>query len=326
MDSHKKRSVCIAAIGMAMLILEGKIALDGAYDGIQLCLKTVIPSLFPFLILSLLLNSALYGISSPFLGWIGKAFRVPRSCSAILIPAFLGGYPVGAQSVCTLYEEKLISKRTAERMLCFCNQAGPAFLFGMVGTAFSQRYTVWILWIIQLAGALFSAQILNITDSSQPMKQRTVMSLSEALKNAISILSQICGWIVLFRILLAFCRYWFLSELPVWAQVLFSGLLELSNGCCMLSQIPEESTRFLIASILLSLGGFCIWMQTASVTNGLDMGYFLLGKMLQTGFVITAAVAYSAHFWGFLPFSMGLFLFCSQYFKKRSSNPAIAGV
>ena len=36
------------AAGMLVLILDAKTALAGAKEGIQLCLYTVIPSLFPF--------------------------------------------------------------------------------------------------------------------------------------------------------------------------------------------------------------------------------------------------------------------------------------
>ena len=44
-----------AGAAMLMLILDGRTALTGAAEGIDLCIRTVIPALFPFFVLSPLL-------------------------------------------------------------------------------------------------------------------------------------------------------------------------------------------------------------------------------------------------------------------------------
>ena len=41
------------SLGMLALILDGRTAIEGARQGIGLCLRTVIPSLFPFFVLSI---------------------------------------------------------------------------------------------------------------------------------------------------------------------------------------------------------------------------------------------------------------------------------
>ena len=43
-----KLACTAAALGMLVLILDSKTALAGAREGIDLCIRTVIPSLFPF--------------------------------------------------------------------------------------------------------------------------------------------------------------------------------------------------------------------------------------------------------------------------------------
>ena len=86
-------------IGLLVLILDAKTALQGARQGVELCLKTVIPSLFPFFVLSILLTSSLLGSRIPLLRPLGRLCGVPKGAESLLIPAFLGGYPVGAQSV-----------------------------------------------------------------------------------------------------------------------------------------------------------------------------------------------------------------------------------
>ena len=81
---------------MLALILDGRTAIDGARQGIELCLRTVIPSLFPFFVLSILLTSSLLGSSLAVLRPLGRLFGMPDGAESLLIPAFLGGYPVAA--------------------------------------------------------------------------------------------------------------------------------------------------------------------------------------------------------------------------------------
>ncbi len=88
--------ICVS-LGMLALILDGRTAIEGARQGIELCLRTVIPSLFPFFVLSILLTSSLLGSSLIVLRPLGRLFGMPEGAESLLIPAFLGGYPVGRE-------------------------------------------------------------------------------------------------------------------------------------------------------------------------------------------------------------------------------------
>ena len=39
-----------AAVGLLVLIFDSSLAIQGAREGVELCLRTVIPSLFPFFV------------------------------------------------------------------------------------------------------------------------------------------------------------------------------------------------------------------------------------------------------------------------------------
>ena len=52
MKSRKLLVGTVAAIVMLILILDGRCALYGAAEGLELCIRTVIPSLFPFFFFS----------------------------------------------------------------------------------------------------------------------------------------------------------------------------------------------------------------------------------------------------------------------------------
>ena len=61
-----------AFAGISILILDSRTALIGAQEGIVLCLQTVIPSLFPFFMLSNLLTGSLMGADFRILRPIGR--------------------------------------------------------------------------------------------------------------------------------------------------------------------------------------------------------------------------------------------------------------
>lgn len=272
----------LAAVAMLVIILDTKTALNGAQEGLQLCIRTVIPALFPFFVLSGILNSWLLGRSGGIPGAIGKFTRLPRGSESLLLVGLFAGYPVGAQLVAQAYEEGKLQLHTARRMLGFCSNAGPAFIFGMLTPMFHNPVIPWLIWGLHIGSALLVGSLLpgDAPDSCVIEKAETT-SLPLSLRNAIRNMSIVCGWVMVFRIILAFCARWFLWLVPDEMQVLFCGILELSNGCVMLSKLPIEGVRFILAGFMLSFGGVCVAMQTLSVAHRIGLGIYFPGKALQ---------------------------------------------
>jgi sporulation integral membrane protein YlbJ len=110
-------------------------SVKAASDGMRLCIDVVIPSLFPFFVLSsLVVELGLAGSAGGLLSRItGLLFRINGACASAVILGFVGGYPVGAKTALSLYERGQCTKTEAERLLSFCNNSGPAFILGFVG-------------------------------------------------------------------------------------------------------------------------------------------------------------------------------------------------
>lgn len=283
-----------AAFGMLLLILDSSIALEGAADGLELCLQTVIPSLFPFFMLSSLLTESLHGSVIRCLRPLGKHMGLPAGAEAILMVGALGGYPMGAACISQAVSEKRISPGDAARMMAFCNNPGPAFIFGIAGMMFDTYWAGWLLWAIQLAGAIIAG--LLVPGKSLRMSQPGELkhpSLSTCLHSSIRSMAGVCGWVILFRVLLRFLDCWFLWALPAEMRILVCGLTELTNGCCMLREIRDPGLRFILCSVLLSFGGLCVGLQTNSVAQGVPMNWYFPGKLLHSGISLLIATGIS---------------------------------
>ena len=284
MKEHRKIITGILAVlAMLIIILDTQTAIEGSREGIRLSLQTVIPALFPYFILSGIVNNYFWGKPLPLLHPLAALCKIPKGGESLLLLGLIGGYPVGAQLIYQCYRKKQLTATSAKRMLGFCNNAGPAFIFGMLTPLFENAIVPWILWIIHIMSAIFVGAILPYNNQGEEcaLQEASPLPISEIMQNTVKITATISGWIIFFRIILAFCNRWFLWFFRSEFQVLFSGLIELSNGCSMLNSIQAENIRFIIASVLLAAGGMCVGMQTNTAVKELGTGMYFPGKGIQ---------------------------------------------
>lgn len=286
-----------AFTGIVVLILDSNTALNGAAEGIALCMQTMIPSLFPFFLFSIWLTGSMLGSEMMLLRPLGRLFGIPEGAHSILIPAFLGGYPVGAQGIAAAYRSGRINKTDAERMLAYCSNAGPSFLFGIIGSMFPDKRSVWLLWGIHIFSAWMVSRFFLPTTPHITFSPKAGTSLPAAMSSAVKTMGTVCGWVIVFRVLLRFLDKWGLWLLKDSWQVIIAGFLELSNGCCSLHEIADDQLRFLVCSGMLAFGGICVTMQTASVAEGLSLRNYCIGKLLQCAFSLVLSFAALHKLW-----------------------------
>lgn len=280
MKKHYK--VFVAAVCLVILILDSKTTILGAKEGIYLCMNSVIPSLLPMLIISIYITSRLHTLNLSFLAPLAVKLGIPKGFEGLLPVSYLSGYPIGAQTVAQAYKNGQLSKESAEKLLSFCNNAGPSFVFGVNAVLFQNSTYIWLLWVIHIFSSLTTGLILSSKTETKHIKSSAnpPFSIQQSLRSGIQALTQICAWVILFRVMISLLDRWIFWILPPVVRVIFVGILELANGCMETINIADESTRFIISSFFLALGGICVTMQTISVTSPLSIKNYLKGKIL----------------------------------------------
>ena len=279
-------------------------------EGLRLCYNVILPSLFPFFILtSLVISLGLAGYLGRLLEPVMRPlFHVGGPCAAALALGFVGGYPVGARAALTLYEEGQCTKTECERLLAFCNNSGPAFILGVVGAGVFADSRVGLLLCLVHALASFCVGLVfrfyRIRDkgsgeraSSPIAAQRFTTAFTGAVKGAVTSTLNICAFVVCFTVIIRLC---FLSGiLPAlaallgrvfsplgftqqWAQRLLTGLLELSSGVAALSGDGSFTGRASMAAFLLGWAGISVHCQVLSFLgeSGLNTRTYIGGKLL----------------------------------------------
>ena len=267
---------------LILLVLDTKTAYISAKNGMELCLYTVIPSLFPFIFLTSIINHFITGRKIPPFSKLGYHLGLPRGAESIFLLGLLGGYPLGAKAVYDAYAKGKITKVTAQRLLGFCSNPGPAFIFGIIGNLFSSRKIAWLIFSIQILSAIITGLLLpGKSHEVCHMGNEKPLKLTQILENSLKALGTICGWVILFRTITGFLSKWMQDYLPQELAVIICGILELTNGCIGLNALYTEALRFVLACFMLGFGGICVWMQTASVAKELGTQTYLIGKTIQ---------------------------------------------
>ena len=302
-DALAALALLIAAAGLVAAPAQ---AIAGAKDGLTLCFNVIVPSLFPFFVLSSLvidlglaasLGHALEGLMRPL-------FRVSGSCAAAVALGFIGGYPVGARTALQIYEQGLCSKPEAERLLAFCNNSGPAFILGVVGAGvFGDGRVGLLLYLTHALASLIVGLLFRFhggwergrAPNTHPKPIRTVTipaAFTGAVTRSLQSTLNICAFVVFFAVVLRLLSaYGVLSALASllslagleaeWAKRVVAGLLELSSGVASLQGGAELTGRVSLAAFMLGWAGLSVHCQVLSflVDSGLSARVYLAGKL-----------------------------------------------
>ena len=281
---------------LLLLILDSRTALAAASEGIQLCLKTLIPSVFRFIVIGGFLCAAISTMRCPLLE---KWLKIPLCSFGYFLTGLICGYPVGAKVLQNAYRSGQIDRASASRMCCFCNNAGPAFIIGVLSSVFSSWQTGLIIWLIQILSAIITGILLpNSTVTDYRVQNTSEINMHLQMKQTLSAVASICGWVILFRVILSYMDIWIMPSMPKLAQSLLTGFLELANGLCMLPLIESNAVRLIAATAMLSFGGMCVYFQTKSVAPELVGAHYIPCKILQSMIAINLSMVIGSFLYG----------------------------
>lgn len=111
--------------------------LTATKNGLTLWATCVVPSLFPFFVITnLLSHTKVVSVIGKLLDkFMRPLFNVPGIGGFAFVMGLISGYPVGAKIVADFREKGLVTQDEGERLLAFTNNSGPLFILSSVGIA-----------------------------------------------------------------------------------------------------------------------------------------------------------------------------------------------
>ena len=292
---------CLALCGVLVWFLAdaGEVRASAA-EALSLCAKSVIPAMFPFMVVSGLLVSLGIGeLTALYLaGFMMPLYRLPGCASSALLLGFVGGYPIGAKTAAELHKKGLLTVDEAERLLAFANNSNPVFLISVLGVGVfgTVRAGVW-LWLIHILSALLTGLLFRggrETLERQPLTRKTpcrAVPLSsafvEAVRSGASGMLSVCAFVTFFYVLA--------RPLAAAGPRLGPALVGAAELFSLTPLLMPDPFGFVLASLCAGWGGLSVLCQTAAVLegSGLRLRTCLLGKAVQGALSALLALAVS---------------------------------
>ncbi len=264
---------------------------------------TLIPSLFPFFLISELLIH--YGfielLGEGLRGFMNKVFHLPGEASFVLIGSLISGFPSSSKYISGLLDDGKINIQQASYLLKFNHFSNPLFVIGTVGTLMLNNKSIGILILIIhilsnfIVAMIYRPKYCNDTPAkssffigiSRMHKKRIdnntsfASFLTESIFKIFQTLLLLLGIITSFLIITTLLKK--VLNLDSMSFSILSGLLEMTQGIKNISLLDISlSIKASIITFFISFGGFSIHMQVLSILSNYKIKYlpYLLARLV----------------------------------------------
>lgn len=279
-------SSCLCLSLATLMILLGENIKKGVISGLSFSFMTLIPTLFPFFILSDLWTVNLRIKDD---GIIGRTFERLFGINASALPAFLSGlicgFPIGVKSASALYSANKISKDEFERLAGFANNPSLAFIVSGVGVGIFDDIYIGILLYVSIiissviVGTIFSKSLLKQQNSTVILRQS--FNLVNSIKNAGMTSIAVASYIVFFSGIIGVCESFIKNEIIL---SLISSLLEVGSTARLVGEIGNitQLAKLAITAFAIGYSGLSVHLQALSFfPDGASFKKYFIMKLIQ---------------------------------------------
>lgn len=270
------------------------------FEGICVWAECVLPSLFPFMVITLLLIKlgAADAASRPFKK-VCRKLKLPGCALPLFIMGLCSGYPAGSRILCEYYEAGRINEKDCKCLAPLVSACGPLFAIGTVGfKAFGDSLSGVKLFVCCLVSVISTSLIYCLFQKrktvSAPVRQikKDANVLYDAFTGAVNASITAGGFICFFYTLARAAAQIkilkpleFLLSLPFGkgcAEALCTGLIEATGGCFSLAA-NGGFFALPLAGFLITFGGISIILQQACYLKKCKVttAFFVGMKLLQ---------------------------------------------
>lgn len=251
-----------------LLIADSAGTADTIKRCIYVCLDSLIPSLFCFMVFSsILIKSGIGEILFTPLWYIMKfILHLDRKMFCVFLLSQIGGYPVGVKLLSELKDAGKEYSKEYNTALCYCYNSGPAFVVGIVGIGlYGDVKAGLIVFLSCLAANFTAAVIMNIRRKPQSggdmQFSLSGKDITACLTGAAKALMSIALAVLLFNTATELVGYVISNLTGYELPNIIKAIVEITNikSSGAIYSLP-------IVTALISFGGLCIIYQLYSLS------------------------------------------------------------
>lgn len=300
--------LCITLFGAALIIYPERYA-AACLEGFVLWAECVLPSLFPFVVLSLVfIKTGIADRASLPLKRAMNALNLPKNAAVCFLLSVCSGYPAGSRMVAEFYENGALTKEDCKKIAPLCSTSGPLFIIGSVGyKMFGDKLLgVKIFAAHVLAVLIFSLIYCRFCKKTQHVPPKRVKPagniLYDSFYGAIVSVAVAGGFIAFFYVVAKFLQdFYILLPLEKFfglfmeesaAKACCLGLAEVTTGCRYLAASPSP-VKGALAGFMITFGGISILAQQLAylIKTGVKPIKFIAFKFIQAALCFALLLA-----------------------------------
>lgn len=277
---------------LILTLLNKTLVYESINYSLNLWVKNIIPSLFPFFIITdILINYDITKYIPKFIKNIFKnLFNIGENELTIFLLSILSGFPSNARNTRNLYDKGKIDLYEANHILIFSHFSNPLFVLTTIPIFFFHDESIGIILLVShylsniILGMIIRKKekttdyITNINHSNNKFSEVFI----NAIKKSINTITTIGGIVTVFLVLSTLISQFL--NLNNYNSMLFKGIMEITIGIDSLVKLNLPMIyKLTITSMFLAFGGLSVHMQVINEIMGTEIKYsqFFLGRIVQ---------------------------------------------
>ena len=261
-NKYKNLLIIIILLFIFFKILFNKlIIINTVMESLNIWVKAIIPSLFPFFVISdlLITYNFIDYIPNKIKKYICRLLNISDSALSVLILSMVSGFPSNGRNTHNLYNKGKISMEEASYILMYTHFSSPVF-------------------------------ILTSLDNStikEHKSQNFTINLIKSIRSSIDSLLLILGILTVFLIISSLIINIIHSNL--YTSAIIRSFLEMTLGLKYIANLNISMMhKVILFSAILSFGGLSVHMQVMAqiVEDKISCKYYLIGRIFQVLFSI----------------------------------------
>lgn len=310
-------TIFLSLLFLSVIIAVKSSFTDAVLDGVSLWFACILPTTFPYLVITALLSSL--SVTGKFFNTFSpitkRVFRINGSVGYAFFMSLISGYPIGAKLVSDLRERNMLTQTEAVRASALCSTSSPVFLIGSVGGIMFNNPSFGImLFASHILGVLCTGLAFSLYKRKDKPSDSRGFPPPEKVDNLFyeSVYSSVISILVVGGLITVF---YLLTEILIALKILSPlcsvlervfgnkkiaeglvfGIFECTKGLKVLASAGITPISLPIATAICSFGGISVIMQSVAFLKKakIKTATFLFSKVLSAVFGWVFATLFS---------------------------------
>ncbi len=263
-----------------LLLIHSDVCFSEMKRGLSICAGVLVPTLFPYMVISEMLVRADLGyylgklLEKPMRG----IFGVSGSGAGALALGIICGFPIGAKAAASLYERGELSKSECERLLSFCNYPSAPFVIFAVGKNLLANTSLGIfLYAVSVTSGLIFGALTSHKRIESHLRPESIKAKSdkpffkmftESVVSAAGSVISVCALVTFFTCAVGcLSAFEYVQNTPTVKAIIFS-FFELTSGVAACAALPSRLLAAVLTAAAIGWSGLSVLMQIYSSCGG----------------------------------------------------------